>query len=118
MGTNFYLFHPAHPITDDPWGDEGDERYGLHIGKSSVGWRFSWRAHPDRGIRSRADWETLFTEGDAAIFDEYGALVPLAEFRQRAFHEHRNPDHRLRGDLYDGDYLDLDGERFTSVPFF
>lgn len=76
MGTNFYLAAPhlaGH--YDDPYDP------GVHIGKSSAGWKFCWRGHPDFGVTSRADWGRLFREcGDAAIVDEYGRVLTFAEF--------------------------------------
>lgn len=116
MSINYYL---AAPHLDSHKDEPND--YGLHIGKSSVGWGFSWAAHPSLGIESRNDWEDFFSvSGDAAILDEYGRFTTLAEFRELAFRETRDPENGLRYDIYPeyGDYLDPRGERFHRVVFF
>lgn len=77
MGTNYYLeCKPCEkcgaPTGNPVWG--GSAR--LHIGKSSAGWYFSGRAHPEFGITSLADWFRIFenTE-DYVIRNEYGDVI-------------------------------------------
>jgi hypothetical protein len=53
----------------------GHERSVLHIGKSSGGWRFVFRAHPELGLNSAKEWYA-YLEGKR-IIDEYGAEVDL-----------------------------------------
>lgn len=64
MGTNFYW------IKDDN---------KLHIGKSSGGWCFALRVHPDEGITSLEDWIGKWTEEKGCIKNEYGGTVTLLE---------------------------------------
>jgi hypothetical protein len=114
MGTNYY-FHPSserecpHCKQDTP---------GLHIGKSSAGWNFSLRIHPDDGIASLADWQARWDAG-GAIFNEYGERIEvaamLATITERSWHggllAHTDPgamgpyaghlDVRRGGDTYD-----------------
>jgi hypothetical protein len=66
----------------------------FHVGKSSAGWSFGFRAYrhelmspenPDWGyghespfgfpVRSRADWMKVFTERTGALVDEYGREI-------------------------------------------
>lgn len=68
MGTNYYLHRNAcrecHRSTDI-----------LHIGKSSGGWCFSLRIHPNEGIRSLDDWKPLFADTKNAILTKCGQGV-------------------------------------------
>lgn len=64
MGTNYHI------------RVEGEE---LHIGKSSVGWAFSLRVHPDRGINSLYDWLPLMLNHSNVITDEYGREITAME---------------------------------------
>ena len=72
VGTNYYYHKQGRCAhcgrTDD----------GLHIGKSSAGWRFALRVHKYDGINSLADWEALWKSG-GIILDEYGDDVPADE---------------------------------------
>ena len=44
---------------------EGEAEYeDLHIGKSSMGWVFSLRVYPERGIHSLYDWLPILLTGD------------------------------------------------------
>lgn len=72
MGTNYYAFGPHN-------GVDGDDRSGLHIGKSSAGWQFMFRSHPHLQITSFADWLSYLTRPDVEVSDEYGAEIPLSE---------------------------------------
>lgn len=71
MSVNFYAFGPG--ITDPE---------GLHIGQAAAGWRFLFRAHPDRGLTTLADWEAFIARGDITIQNEYGRDVASEEMRQ------------------------------------
>lgn len=71
MGTNYYL---RNNICEKC--DLYDE---LHIGKSSAGWRFSFRAYLDpddvpdgKIIQNIYDWKRVIDQEDCQIFDEYG----------------------------------------------
>ena len=54
MGTNYYL---VPPIELRPFVDR------LHLGKSSVGWCFSLRVYPKRGINDMSDWRLAMSLG-------------------------------------------------------
>lgn len=59
MGTNYYL----HLVSDEGFCTI------LHIGKSSVGWKFLFRGHADLDLNSVEDWRTRTRQGN--IFNEY-----------------------------------------------
>jgi hypothetical protein len=69
MGTNYYVW------LDSPEGKPEK----LHIGKSSMGWVFSLRVYPDRGINTLYDWLPILADIKNCIVDEYSAKIPLSE---------------------------------------
>ena len=72
MGTNYYwIQEPCEKC------GRGDER--LHIGKSSVGWAFHLRLHPELGVENLVDWVRRFARQDSKILDEYGREMTLEE---------------------------------------
>ena len=71
MGTNFYWFKRKLEIDDNPCE-------GIHIGKNSCGWVFSFQAHPNLELESVDDYKKFLQEG--YIYDEYGVLIPTDEF--------------------------------------
>jgi hypothetical protein len=97
----------------------------LHIGKSSAGWCFSVRVHPDREapdgtsspIVSLDDWKKIWASG-GIIKDEYGKVMSpegmLAVITERKWHDSpndkrfeearalRGPNNLLRHRLDDG----------------
>lgn len=98
MGTNYYL---VPPIELRPFVDR------LHLGKSSVGWCFSLRVYPRRGINDLSDWRSAMSLG--SIVDEYGearsrdAMLAIIHREQCAL---RDPspewlakNHALRGPM-------------------
>lgn len=74
MGTNFYCAGP------------GDEH--LHIGKSSIGWKFGFHAVPEFDLISWKAWRAFLKRN--VIFDEYGTRIPMDEFERRV--EERGDD--------------------------
>lgn len=74
MGTNYYFEEAT-----DYCGVCGryDSVSRLHIGKSSGGWCFAVRLHPEEGINSLDDWKERFKYG--AITDEYGRRLSEEE---------------------------------------
>jgi hypothetical protein len=74
MSTNYYAFGPF------PGGDENGE--GLHIGQSASGVRFLFRAHPDQGLTTLADWLSFIDRPDVTIRNEYGRDVTPGEMRE------------------------------------
>lgn len=75
MGTNYYLQkRAAAPCVTCGHQAKHEE---LHVGKSSAGWVFSLRIHPDEGIHGLEDWKARFLDG--VIEDEYGKAVSAEE---------------------------------------
>lgn len=65
----------------------------IHIGKSSMGWAFSFRGYTKQGyfselperfehltIRSFQDWKTFLENPDVNIYDEYGDQISKEDF--------------------------------------
>jgi hypothetical protein len=73
MGTNYY--HKTKPCEKC-----GSRKVEKHIGKSSYGWEFHFRGYLDESIVSFEDWKNEFKDEDKQIVDEYGEVIPLAEF--------------------------------------
>jgi hypothetical protein len=111
MSTNYYVRTAATP--------EGDE--GIHLGKSSGGWPFNFRAYPDAATRPAevtwdvtdyGTWERLLSIGQ--IVTEYGSPVTPAEIMMMiAERRHLHPHRRV----YSGQFTDRDGNLFDPREF-
>jgi len=66
MGTNYYV-------------TVADRNEELHIGKSSMGWVFSLRIHPDHNITTLYDWMPIMLDNQNTIRDEYGQHITADE---------------------------------------
>ena len=73
MGTNYYL-HIG------PCGECGRPKEVIHIGKSSMGWTFSF--HGTEEIRSYQDWIKFIEKTGGIIRDEYNEVMSLEEFKE------------------------------------
>lgn len=77
MGTNYYWHEkPACSAC----GHEADP---LHIGKSSAGWCFSLRVHPELGINDLPDWQERFAREGSFIRNEYGEMITHREMLEQ-----------------------------------
>lgn len=106
MGTNYY--HKK-SIADRVFGE------GTHIGKSSVGWTFSF--HATNTIRSFADWKIVLRQG-GIIVDEYGREMGVEEFI--AFVEDKQSTEKHNHSLLypsSENYVDEDGYSFSDYEF-
>ncbi|MFE1451907.1 hypothetical protein [Streptomyces olivaceoviridis] len=74
MTVNYHAFGPF------PGGDTNGE--GLHIGQSAAGLRFLFRAHPDLGLTTLADWLAFIDRPDVTIRNEMGRDVPAHEMKE------------------------------------
>lgn len=70
MGTNYYAVFNACPHC------KAGERE--HIGKSSLGWEFSF--HGTESIRMWSTWKERLSEPDTLIEDEYGSEISYQDF--------------------------------------
>jgi hypothetical protein len=73
MGTNYYL-------TNKKCVTCGNKKGESHIGKSSCGWQFHFRAYRRHGIVSWKDWLEEFKNEKKEIYDEYGELISIDDF--------------------------------------
>ena len=72
MGTNYYA-----RIDTCKECNRADE---IHIGKSSVGWRFAVRVHEDRYVDYKSFCEFISSGMKVRLWDEYGKPVIKHEF--------------------------------------
>jgi len=113
MGTNYY-----HRINICPTC--GHSENVEHIGKSSVGWRFSF--HGTYDIKSYSDWLfVLASEGK--IYNEYNEEVTLKDFKELVNEKKGGTSHagwcrenRPTRYGYD-DWEDKDGNSFSGYEF-
>ena len=113
MGANYYWYEkPACPTC-------GREFDGLHIGKSSFGWKFSLHIIPEEDINELADWKEKFRTGH--ILNEYGDAVSTYKMIQiitkrkdyiaPSLEKLKDHNHRYcRGPGKEGDYDLITGE--------
>ena len=73
MGTNYYW----RETENEYCGECGRPMPWLHIGKSSAGWNFSLRIHPNEGINNLENWKERWEKG--SIWDEYGREVTVED---------------------------------------
>jgi hypothetical protein len=66
MSTNFYVQVAA----------DNEE---LHFGKSSSGWVFTVRQHPEQGLFTLYDWMSLLASPYNTVRNEYGKDVDVAD---------------------------------------
>lgn len=89
MSVNYYAFGPF------PGGrrDGG----GLHVGQSAAGQRFLFRAHPDQGLTTLADWLAFLHRPGVTLRNEYGRAVTVQEMRETMTATSDAQDLPLRG---------------------
>ena len=112
MGTNYYVKPPG--ATSDDYDD------WIHLGKSSIGWAFTFHAYPDPELSPQhvtwpvtdvASWRRLLDLGE--IRDEYG-LPWTAEELLVKIENKRHGRHHERGT---GVFHDTGGNDFLAVYF-
>ncbi|HEV2451629.1 MAG TPA: hypothetical protein VGS62_06865 [Streptosporangiaceae bacterium] len=112
MGTNYYVRPTGACETRcSNW---------VHLGKSSIGWAFTFRAYPNPDwqgpdavtwpVTDFASWRRLLDLG--LIYDEYGQPQLLEDFL-KFIETKRGELNTLHGD----DFLDDAGNRFCSAEF-
>lgn len=114
MSTNFY-----HRYNRCEHCERYDER---HIGKSSGGWQFSFRAYYDDDdgnviIGSYNDWKEVLKSGD--IFDEYGTWYRYDQFFECVDSSKGKQNHYdyIKNAPLEGNYKDNDGWDFSKGAF-
>lgn len=104
----------------------------IHIGKSSDGWTFNFRAYQGENslkehdlpsslteIRTVDDWRSLliyFVEKGAVIYNEYGAAIDINDFWEQVENKKGGKDIHRVDQTYKNDYMD-EGCSFTNRPF-
>lgn len=81
MGVNYYC-------------KEGNDL--LHIGKSSYGWQFVFRAYPEKDIFSRRDWIAYMIENQSIIVDEGQEEISLQDFIDKTNTEKRQKQYNRK----------------------
>ena len=109
MGTNYYL------VKNRPSIDSG-----LHIGKSSMGWRFLFRKpsiwETDKPLNTFEQWRDYLKEttesGNYVILNEYDEVVSLDNFLKMV----ANKQNENKPDMFE--YCEnVNGYRFASGEF-
>jgi len=121
MGTNYYW--RSAELTCPTCGNATGTK-DLHIGKSSIGWTFSFHS-PNPDIVSFQDWVRYFYDHDGDIFDEYGHEVGVAGFILNVLWRGTARDggslsniyHEEEGYADESRWLDPDGHSFCSREF-
>jgi hypothetical protein len=106
MGTNYYARYGHCP--------ECSRYEEEHIGKSSVGWTFSF--HAPFGIKSWKDWQGYLQRDGITIANEYDEPVSFDKFRSIV--EDRGEDLSNYSIEYpEGNFLDDEGHSFSYCEF-
>ena len=125
MGTNYYYRkHKGDKCTHCGRGEEYEE---LHIGKSSMGWKFAFDTWHGEFL-SFKDWKKLLETDPTKLFDEYGRNVPLAEFYEKVENKQdgiglkeyyeRYPKHKQFDYDHTQEFYDDEGYNFRKYSDF
>jgi hypothetical protein len=108
MGTNYY-----YDINKCPTCHRSEK---LHIGKSSVGWKFNFQS--EKGIRSWDEWKDFIKSNPGKIIDEYDKELTLEELENWIETKQNNPNNKNHINYYPEDgFLDKDGYVFSDRDF-
>ena len=127
MGTNYYIKREEKPKCEHC--GRGPELEVLHIGKQSMGWKFTFAVH-DIGAENFDDMLEVLQKNQHCIFDEYGDQVDLADLIEniklhqkglniRTYYT-KYPEHKREGlDQYidDNYFTDAKGYEFSRGEF-
>ena len=99
------------------------EENPLHIGKSSLGWTFSFqKTEYYKSYKEILDFYKKHKK-EIRIVDEYGKTIPIDEFMELVEYKREEPNNHYYymrkeypGDDY-GDYLDEEGNSFSELDF-
>ncbi len=108
MGCNYYVqFKTCEHCNNTP-----DD---LHIGKSSMGWTFSFHAIPGLGLTSWKAWKKYLVK--KSIVDEYGRHCYLIDFVSMVERKTTEAHSHAKECRSDNDYLDPEGHSFSNGEF-
>jgi|WetSurMetagenome_2_1015567.scaffolds.fasta_scaffold309097_3 hypothetical protein len=85
---------------------------GRHIGKSSMGWQFSFRAYDD--IKSWKDWKTFLKKKNVKMFDECNKEMSFKDFCNLV--EEKQKTEKLNHAYNDPESF-LDAEGYSMSPY-
>lgn len=114
MGTNYY-WYPILSCTVCCCKHNLDKENKIHIGKSSMGWKFCFEAHTDLNLNSAEDYLKYFDEHEGVIHDEYGNHHNVDDFW--VFISKKQDDPKNRDHIDGSVYKDKDGYNFDRRPF-
>ena len=114
MGTNFFWQVENTPACEHCGRSADTDKH--HIGKSSMGWTFTFAACADLNVKSFADWQHIFATGGGTIVDEYGEPWTTDDFIQKVRNK-MSATHNHAREYPQGSYLDPDGHSFTTGEF-
>lgn len=113
MGTNFYTKTAECPTC-------GHKPEGIHLGKSSFGWNFSFQYNGGKyykNVRAMKKWLK-----DKQIVNEYGESVTHEDFWKMVRHKQKQPlncaeEMTQGGRINNSTYFVIDGYSFTDCDF-
>lgn len=112
MGTNYYAESSVHGVP-----------VRLHIGKSSVGWKFLFAQYDN--LRSWQEWKAYLEQPNVSIVDEHDDTMGFVNFSQMVWDKQHSPGARdfLNASVTDwgpdidrgrSEYVDKYGYRFCK----
>jgi len=115
MSTNYYMKTSTSQADDD----------GLHLGKRSAGWRFTFKGDKDLKVVSFENWKDMvvkFRSQGFRVYDEYGVEQDLPAFFRMVenWHKDGNSNTQWCKDNYHDDgnvWTDEDGNDFIDGEF-
>lgn len=117
VGTNFYApveavaKAVATPVDIVKNFIDDDRDPGIHIGKRSMGWKFSFRGHPMLNITTLEDWKAVLDNAEK-VFDEYNGELSAEEFWDGVQETEGGRRHDDSGIRVNNDYDFRDSEFF------
>ena len=114
MSTNFYMKHTCSACNHER---------KVHLGKNSLGWKFSFAGDREAGIVNLATWlvriKTLLAAGWVLV-DEYGEPTPLEELQVLIYDKTHAGDLRNHALEYPNSntWTDESGNSFSEGEWF
>lgn len=106
MSTNYYaLIKEKCPCC-------GGDNKSIHIGKSSVGWKFHMKSYNSPKLQSLEDWIAYLASNNTKITNEYGEQITLTDFLRVVISRGENPKSHVDSDTRNDEFVDI-----TSVEF-
>ena len=107
MGTNYYARTNACRLC-------GISKEEIHIGKSSVGWTFTFHAIDE--IRSYKDWLNFLDDEHIKIFNEYDKEISLVNFKKLVESKKQEKNNHAK-QYHKNSFLDNEGNSMSKGEF-